>query len=264
MITVRPVRDAVSGDSFWVYPEADVRQLLGQMEARLRATLAPEDDRPELTEHAGDLILSEDGTVVECVDVGGRIIFAASGCMVTRSRVRGSTPGPLVSEVDGESDNTIVGCRIVPDGRAPGGVGVAGAVAVRGCDIQGVEWGVVMAGGDGSVVDTVVRSLVADVSSGVPSGGGIRVDGGGRHVISGCKILTGPRQEAGVAVTQVDGPVSGVVIVGNVLEGSRTPVGIRVDGDPLPDPNISGNRIYGYGRPVSLPGDEPEGNEAAY
>jgi hypothetical protein len=177
-----------------------------------------------LTIHPGDLVTTHDRQVIDAVDVrGGGIVVRHSGVTVRRTRVTANPAanGPTgISVLGGLRDVTVQDCEI--DMRnAPGGTGIGyEGLLVRRCDIHGAEKGIQI-GDHVTALDNWVHDPYTGAAAHTEA---VAVFGSGTPVRSLVRhnTLSNPRSQTAVVFIKTDqGPVDGVTVDGNYLDGGN-------------------------------------------
>ncbi len=203
-----------------------------------------------------------DGVVYE-----GAIVIAAPDITIRNSRIVGTSRTAAIWNPEGHRGVTIVDVDVVCTGSPPGSAGIAGAgLTIVRADISGCADGV----GAGSGT-TVADSYIHDLGFGEDThNDGIQIGSGSDIRIMGNRIvqLDNGRYQANAAVFVQDtfGPVDGVSIVGNKVDGfgfSLQLAGSRITGSRIVGNVVGAGHLFG---PVLVTGgaeEEGQGNRVA-
>jgi hypothetical protein len=203
---------------------------------------------------SGTVVVTEPGTVIEGLDIAGTLDIRADDVVVRRTRIRSTGDDWTVVGIEGGLTGIVIeDCEI--DGLGTSGwqdggtTGIQGEGAtVRRCDIHSVGDGM-KAGSNTIFENNWVHDLAA---AGEPHYDGFQLDGGAENVAVRHNTISMPDQTGAVNVGNTFGPISGVVIDGNLLAGGTYTV--YVDGkfsdDPITGVSVTNNRFgwhqYGH------------------
>ena len=164
---------------------------------------------------SGDVTVSVPGTVLDGLDISGTVSINVSNVTIRRSRIRGSGFA-LVWIKAGVTGVRVEDSTLDGLGSSEGSMGIWGPATSLRNDIRGVENGI--APDSGSLVqDNFVHDLQAP---GAPHYDGIQIDGGISNVtIRHNTVLNNHDQTAAVMIDNYFGPISNIVVDGNLLGG---------------------------------------------
>lgn len=199
------------------------------------AGVDPDDLRP-----SDSIVVTEDGAVIEGVDVSGTIRVTADDVTIRRSRIRHEAGYGI--RADGErllvEDTTIIG--LTP--AATASIGLSDYTCRR-CDLSGATDGAL------AYADTVIeRSFIHDLRPDEGShNDGVQGSGGSDVTIRGNTILGPFRTSTSAVLAQSNiAPLDGWRIEGNLLAGGSFAVFLRDKGTghgPPTDSTVADNHI---------------------
>lgn len=206
-------------------------------------------DGISLTRHDGDLIIKQDGTVIENMDVHGFISIRAANVTIRNSIVRGSGPGSystgLISCLDAKCRGAVIDhVTLVPKTPSPWITGILGHdYTARNVDVYHTVdgFGIFDTNDPNGNVDVVIEnSWCHDLAyfakdpqqnNGPSHNDCIQIQGGGNVRIVGNRLdafmstkagdqsYDARNRGAGLMVTPNVGPVTGAVVRGNWFDG---------------------------------------------
>lgn len=187
---------------------------------------------------SGPVTVTEDGAVIEGLDVDGCIRIDADDVVVRNTRIRCSRqPGEdRTHAIRVRGRNTLIE-HVEIDGRGdPWTMGIVGSlVTVRHTEIHGVGDGI-KAATRSRYESNYIHSLVAGEGQ---HNDGIQMSQGRDAVIRGNRIVHRPQQTSAILIKADNGAISDVTIEGNWLEGGNYTLYVIGKG---PSPRGDGSR----------------------
>jgi Right handed beta helix region len=204
---------------------------------------------------SGTVKVTQEGAVIDGLDITGTLEIWADDVTVRRTRVRSDgAKNWVVAWIEaGRTGVVIEDCEIDGLGAAGwpegGAIGIQGeGVTIRRCDIHHVGDGM-KSGSNVVFEDNWVHDLEA---AGEPHYDGFQFDGGGENITIRHNTISIPDQTGAVNLGNTFGPVANVVVDGNLLSGGTYTV--YVDGQFTSEPftriSVTNNRFgwhtYGH------------------
>jgi hypothetical protein len=213
----------------------------------------------QLTVHNGDLVITKAGTVISGLDVRGFVDVQASNVIIKNSIVRGgkatTSKGLIRNTTDSAKNLLIQDVELVPAYPSVYLDGLQGGnFTARRVHIHGTVDGVKVFKSNVTVESSYVHGLVSYSSDPYQGGSsthndGVQILGGSSITLSGNSISGGPA--SGIQVTQSQGAVSGLKVVGNFLDRGTCAVKLQNDPKPSLGPVVVQNNEFGSGMSIS-------------
>lgn len=198
-------------------------------------------NRAMLQVHEGDYVVTDDGAVVENLEIRGQLLIQASNVVVRNVWVYGSPVWLVKNEGSVTLENVEIGH---PDHLGLGGI-VGGDVVGRGLDIHHVEDGIKLS--SNTLYENVyIHDLESPQEK--PHTDAVQASGATSNVVVRNSILdsTGPDGvgNAAAIIKSDFGPISDVSITGSYLNGGNYTVYVRDGGFGMPtNVRFENNRI---------------------
>ena len=166
---------------------------------------------------SGAMTITTGGTVIDGYDINGVLEINASNVTIKNSRIRNS--GYWVIRVSENASNvTVMNSTIDGMGTGENSMGILGNITLaQGNNIFGVENGITP-NSNATIVDNYIHDLKA---AGAPHYDGIQIDGGQKNVVIRHNTidLGSLQQTAAVMIDNYFGPIDGIVVDNNKLNG---------------------------------------------
>ncbi|WNV76005.1 right-handed parallel beta-helix repeat-containing protein [Geodermatophilus sp. DSM 44513] len=219
----------------------------------------------QLRRHAGDIVVDEDGTLIEALDIDGCVIIRAHDVTIRASRIScaGSEASPFpIRMMDGYSNLKIVDSEIDGLGKAPVALYGNNWTADR-IDVHNSADGVRL-GDNTTLRESYVHDLAPQPglhSDAVQVLHGRNVTVQGNTLMAYNPTLDDPLNGA-IQTGQLMGPLDDVLIEGNYMDGGsytvrggavprdRHHIGVYVFRDNVIGPNCGYGPVDGVGAPV--------------
>jgi hypothetical protein len=196
-------------------------------------------------EPSGPLTITVAGTVVSGLDIRGGVVINANNVTIEMSRIAANAWA--VVKIDPHQtgivvkDCTLDGLGADPDGN--GNQGIMGQGAFLRNNISNVENGIVLTGNNSVIEGNFIHDLNA---GGAPHYDGVQIDGGIADAVIRRNTIINLHGAAGaIMIDNEFGPVSNIVIEGNILAGGSYTIYSdgKFNDNPISGISITNNHI---------------------